>query len=374
LGEIEDYQRVQILGVESAAVVGSAAADLAHLLAELVENALTFSPPHRRVEVSGRHNHAGPYAVGQRQPPSEGQEVGAFTIAIADSGIGMAEEDIARANQRLAGKESFAIAPSQYLGHYVAGMIALRHNITVRLESIALQWTVATVTLPSSLLSSQGTDPAPAPAETVVPAAPSGPAPRQPVVVRGLHPGGPASRYHQVGAYRVGDAEFQIDFGTIDPAARPVPVGAASDSAGPGASPTAVAGRGNHPDRPQLASRVTGPARGRHGGGRSRPAGATDTTVIADAQRARYVRDTLSRFADGLRRGRGAATSEQDETATASGTDAEASPRGSDEEVADHDEAGPAESRGRPGAQGPGAQAPSRGDSGPGDPGYGRSW
>ncbi|HET6949180.1 MAG TPA: HAMP domain-containing protein, partial [Acidimicrobiales bacterium] len=54
LGEVEDYQRVSVRGVETATIVGAAAADLAHLVAELVENALVFSPPDQTVDIRGR--------------------------------------------------------------------------------------------------------------------------------------------------------------------------------------------------------------------------------------------------------------------------------------------------------------------------------
>ena len=54
LGEVEDYQRVTVRGVEPATIIGSAAADLAHLLAELIENALVFSPPDQTVDIRGR--------------------------------------------------------------------------------------------------------------------------------------------------------------------------------------------------------------------------------------------------------------------------------------------------------------------------------
>ena len=56
LGEVEDYQRVTVRGVEPATIIGSAAADLAHLLAELIENALVFSPPDQTVDIRGRQN------------------------------------------------------------------------------------------------------------------------------------------------------------------------------------------------------------------------------------------------------------------------------------------------------------------------------
>ena len=54
LGEVEDYQRVTVRAVEPATILGSAAADLAHLIAEFIENALTFSPPDQNVDIRGR--------------------------------------------------------------------------------------------------------------------------------------------------------------------------------------------------------------------------------------------------------------------------------------------------------------------------------
>jgi signal transduction histidine kinase len=134
LGEVEDYQRVSVVGVEPATVVGSAAADLAHLLAEFIENALTFSPPDQNVEVRGRHREGG------------------YTLAIIDNGFGMAPEDIERANRRLAGSESFTVAPSKYLGHYVAGNLAARHEVKVRLEQSPGSGVTATIHLSPELV------------------------------------------------------------------------------------------------------------------------------------------------------------------------------------------------------------------------------
>ncbi len=124
LGEVEDYQRVTVRGLAPATVLGSVAADLAHLLAELVENALVFSPPDRFVEIRGV------------QRPGDGPDrPGGYSIAVVDSGLGMSSEDITSANRRLAGAESFTVAPSKYLGHYVAGNLAARHGIGVHLHS-----------------------------------------------------------------------------------------------------------------------------------------------------------------------------------------------------------------------------------------------
>jgi hypothetical protein len=194
------------------------------------------------------------------------------------------------------------VAPSQYLGHYVAGMIARRHGISVRLDSSASRGTTATVTLPPSLLPTPEESSAPAPvpvaagrgayAAPQLPAAPTyAPAP----ATRGFHPGGRAAVAPSVDTYRVGEAEFSIDFGTLDRSQVPPPGTPARGARVAALTPPAV-----------------GPAQGGPGAGRGLPsAPAIDTTVIEEAQRARYVRDTLSRFSAGLEKGRDASAHEQ---------------------------------------------------------------
>jgi len=137
LGEVEDYQRVTVRGVEPATILGSAAADLAHLLAELIENALVFSPPDQTVDIRGRNRPEG------------------YTLAIIDSGLGMPPTDVAAANRRLAGAESFTIAPSKYLGHYVAGNLAARHDIQVHLDNSPGNGVTATIEIPHTLLTAE---------------------------------------------------------------------------------------------------------------------------------------------------------------------------------------------------------------------------
>jgi signal transduction histidine kinase len=193
LGEVEDYQRVTVRGVEPATIIGSAAADLAHLLAELIENALVFSPPDQTVDIRGRTRPDG------------------YTLAVIDSGLGMPQADIAAANRRLAGAESFTIAPSKYLGHYVAGNLAARHNIHVTLDTGAHGIT-ATIDLPPTLLTDErdlapevtpphGHRPVlPAPPGPLAPAAPAAPEP-PPAPLAGRGPavagnGGPTTRTH----------------------------------------------------------------------------------------------------------------------------------------------------------------------------------
>jgi signal transduction histidine kinase len=134
LGEVEDYQRVVLHDLEGATVLGSVASDLAHLLAELVENALRFSPPEKDVEISGR------------------SRVGGYVLLVADDGLGMTEQDIAMANERLSRNEMFSIASPRYLGHYVAGNLAARHGIGVRLYRSACQGVTVAVELPVELL------------------------------------------------------------------------------------------------------------------------------------------------------------------------------------------------------------------------------
>ena len=141
LGEVGDYQRVSVRQLEPALVAGSVATDVAHVLAELIENALTFSPPDESVEIRGRAS-----AVG-------------YTLAIADNGLGMSDDDLARANRRLRAEESFTVAPSRYLGHYVAGHLAERHGVRVELVDHPPGGLTARVDLPASVLGDAAPEP-----------------------------------------------------------------------------------------------------------------------------------------------------------------------------------------------------------------------
>jgi signal transduction histidine kinase len=141
LGEVEDYQRVTVRHLEPAALTGSIASDVAHVVAELLENALSFSPPEQSVEVRGRLTVTG------------------YTLAVTDNGLGMSAEDLQRANRRLAGQESFTVAPSRYLGHYVAGHLASRMGLSVELQDSPAGGVTARVDIPMDLLANEETDP-----------------------------------------------------------------------------------------------------------------------------------------------------------------------------------------------------------------------
>jgi signal transduction histidine kinase len=134
LGEVEDYQQVVVRDVEPATIGGSAATDLAHILAELIENAIVFSRPHQTVDIRGR-----------AFPDS-------YALAVIDEGTGMPSTEIAAANRRLAGAESFSVAPSKYLGHYVAGNLAIRQGMRAHLESPTGTGITAVVSIPPHLL------------------------------------------------------------------------------------------------------------------------------------------------------------------------------------------------------------------------------
>ena len=134
LTEVEDHHRVTLRVVDGAPVRGAVVAEVAHLLAELVENALTYSPPDAEVEVWAR------------------ADEGECRITITDHGIGMTAEELAAANARLRGEESFLVAPTRCLGHHVVGRLADRLGVRVWLHESLRRGVTARVALPEELL------------------------------------------------------------------------------------------------------------------------------------------------------------------------------------------------------------------------------
>jgi signal transduction histidine kinase len=116
VSEVEDYRRVALVEADECHIHGWAVYELSHLLAELIENALEASPPGRTVEVYGWR---------------DGAE---YCLAVVDRGSGMTEEELERANARLAGEDSFLVAPTRFLGHYVVGTIAARLGVQVEVR------------------------------------------------------------------------------------------------------------------------------------------------------------------------------------------------------------------------------------------------
>ncbi len=132
--EVEDYKRLRLHHFDPAMMTGAVTTDLVHIMAELVENALTFSPPGSPVDVYGRFLEGG------------------YVIVIVDSGIGMSAEDLDLANHRLGGEGSESEVPGRYLGHFVAGRLAARHGIAISLQSSHSGGLVARVKIPASLI------------------------------------------------------------------------------------------------------------------------------------------------------------------------------------------------------------------------------
>ena len=118
------------------AVVGAGVADTVHLLAELLENATTFSAKTTKVTASG-HRLTGGGAV----------------IEITDHGMGIPGQVLAGLNDRLANPPVADVAVSRHMGLFAVAHLAARHSIQVELHSPATGGTVAQVRLPASLTS-----------------------------------------------------------------------------------------------------------------------------------------------------------------------------------------------------------------------------
>ncbi|MCK7623210.1 nitrate- and nitrite sensing domain-containing protein [Streptomyces sp. RS10V-4] len=155
LSEVEEYRRVKLRRVDAAFLSGTVVSEISHLLAELVENALSFSPPDTDVEVEGRRTSAG------------------YLVAIVDHGTGMDAAAMAEANVRLSGAASFMAEPTRFLGHFVVGALARKCGIEVRLGEAPAAGTVARVLIPAAHLAEPGSTPAPGPAAAAGPGTPA---------------------------------------------------------------------------------------------------------------------------------------------------------------------------------------------------------
>lgn len=133
--EVEQYERIELAGVPEAEIHGQAVTDLVHLLAELLENATTFSSPQTKVRVTAT-----------RLPD------GRVMVEIHDKGIGLTAEDFADINHRLANPPTVDAAVSQRMGLFVVGRLADRHGIRVQLRPSGEQaGTTSLVMLPDAI-------------------------------------------------------------------------------------------------------------------------------------------------------------------------------------------------------------------------------
>ncbi len=134
VAEVEDYERIEVRRLPRVAVTGPAVADLTHLVAELLENATVFSPPHTAVQVLGERVANG------------------FTLEIHDRGLGMAADALLDANLRLAETPEFELSDTDRLGLFVVSRLAQRQNVRVSLQPSPYGGTTAVVFIPDALL------------------------------------------------------------------------------------------------------------------------------------------------------------------------------------------------------------------------------
>ncbi|MEU1335371.1 nitrate- and nitrite sensing domain-containing protein [Streptomyces sp. NPDC005865] len=134
VAEVEDYERIEVRRLPRIAVTGPAVADITHLLAELLENATVFSPPHTGVQVLGEHVANG------------------FTLEIHDRGLGMTPDALLDANLRLAETPEFELSDTDRLGLFVVSRLAQRQRVRVSLQPSPYGGTTAVVFIPESLL------------------------------------------------------------------------------------------------------------------------------------------------------------------------------------------------------------------------------
>nr|WP_308698586.1 MULTISPECIES: nitrate- and nitrite sensing domain-containing protein [Streptomyces] len=129
--EVEQYERIELSSVPATEVTGRVVNDLVHLLAELLENATSFSSPQTKVKVTG---HALPD--------------GRVLIEIHDTGIGLSPEDLSAINERLANPPTVDVSVSRRMGLFVVGRLSLRHGIRIQLRPSDSGGTTALVMLP----------------------------------------------------------------------------------------------------------------------------------------------------------------------------------------------------------------------------------
>ncbi|GAB2633919.1 nitrate- and nitrite sensing domain-containing protein [Streptomyces capparidis] len=115
--EVEQYERIELSGVPDTEIHGTAVNDLVHLLAELLENATSFSSPQTKVRVNGT-----------RLPD------GRVMVEIHDKGIGLTAEDFADINHKLSNPPTVDVSIARRMGLFVVGRLAQRHDIRVQLR------------------------------------------------------------------------------------------------------------------------------------------------------------------------------------------------------------------------------------------------
>jgi signal transduction histidine kinase len=134
IGEVKEHTRVEVLPLDQVELAGHAAADVMHLLAELIENAVTFSAPGTQALVAGQPLPAG------------------YLIEIEDQGLGMSDEQLVKVNERLARPPDADFALAKMLGFFVVTQLAAKHGIRVQLRHSWYGGITALVLLPADVI------------------------------------------------------------------------------------------------------------------------------------------------------------------------------------------------------------------------------
>jgi anti-sigma regulatory factor (Ser/Thr protein kinase) len=134
VGEIEDFARVDLITGSPDFVQGTAVADMTHMLAELVENAVQYSPPGTRVQVRG------------------GRVANGYVIEIEDRGLGIHPDTMSVLNERLVRPPEFDLADTDQLGLFVVSRLAARHGVQVSLRVSGYGGTTAILLMPRTLV------------------------------------------------------------------------------------------------------------------------------------------------------------------------------------------------------------------------------
>jgi signal transduction histidine kinase len=152
---VQDYQRVRIGAADATRIDESAGGDVVHLLTELVDNALTYSPPTSTVTVSARSTER------------------SVVVEIVDAGLGIPGEQLVKINETLGSGGQASSDTARRMGLFVVSRLSQRHGITASLRANDTGGTTATVELPADIL--PDLDPVPAPEVSATPVAPPPP-------------------------------------------------------------------------------------------------------------------------------------------------------------------------------------------------------
>ncbi|PSK97174.1 signal transduction histidine kinase [Murinocardiopsis flavida] len=162
ISESGDYTRVERGMVARCGIIGPAVAGVIHLVAELVDNAAAFSPPHTLVHVRAQ------------------RVLGGVSIEVADRGLGMTPDEFTEANALLANPPEFdamRVSEKSRLGLFVVARLARRHSIQVSLRRSPFGGVQAVALLPPEIVSNDATGPRTGPNRAVRAAAAAAPRP-----------------------------------------------------------------------------------------------------------------------------------------------------------------------------------------------------